>query len=156
MPQSSVSIISYDALGKTLVSRVHGFGSCTLRTIEKVHWSEFVSNDELCQRTGQPSILWNSAAFACSVTSFDSLITTPSLSSIISTHQLQTGGNLTINHVATGRMSSPRTSIRSVWHWRMFQCSGRTRCLSWAQHLPSMGFNRSKYILFVCLCVCNK
>ena len=41
-------------LNKTLAARLDGFDSRALRTIEGIHWSQHISNDEVRRRTQQP------------------------------------------------------------------------------------------------------
>lgn len=56
-----LSVLLYGAetwpLCKTLASRVRGFDSRALRTIEGVRWYDHVTNEELRERTGQANIL---------------------------------------------------------------------------------------------------
>ena len=42
------------ALNRTLTARINGFDSRSLRRIERIHWTDHVSNEELRRRTGQP------------------------------------------------------------------------------------------------------
>lgn len=102
-------------LVKYLACHVCGFESRALGTIQWVHWSDLVSNEELCRRTEHLS---HRHSVSCSLVRSHS-DDHPYQSFTSSSRHLQTGNNIAVDHAAAGKTSSVRTTNRLIYHWSL-------------------------------------
>lgn len=119
-PSYELAVLQMWSLSKTLTFHINGFDSYTLTTIKRVHWSNLVSNKELCQMISQWKIFYTIAVFTDSVMSCNNLMTPLPESFTSSTNHLQAGDDLTEDHAATVKILFTRASNRLICCWRMF------------------------------------